>query len=77
MQNIRRKFYFMSRLQLQPLWIDFNGTHHGNLLPGMVDMTLVTSQHGFKGQGRVAQLAERRSLAGELTLSCARPAADR
>jgi len=26
--------------------------------------------------GRVAQLAERRSLAGELTLSCARPAAD-
>jgi len=25
----------------------------------------------------VAQLAERRSLAGELTLSCARPAADR
>jgi len=26
--------------------------------------------------GCVAQLAERRSLAGELTLSCARPAAD-
>ena len=26
--------------------------------------------------GRVAQLAERRSLAGELTLSCARPSAD-
>jgi len=27
--------------------------------------------------GCVAQLAERRSLAGELTFSCARPAADR
>jgi len=26
--------------------------------------------------GCIAQLAERRSLAGELTLSCARPAAD-
>jgi len=26
--------------------------------------------------GCVAQLAERRSLAGELTLSCARPSAD-
>jgi len=26
--------------------------------------------------GCVAQLAERRSLTGELTLSCARPAAD-
>jgi len=29
-----------------------------------------------KPVGCVAQLAERRSLAGELTLSCARPAAD-
>jgi len=30
----------------------------------------------FNLVGCVAQLAERRSLAGELTLSCARPAAD-
>jgi len=29
-----------------------------------------------KSVGCVAQLAERRSLAGELTLSCARPSAD-
>jgi len=31
---------------------------------------------GFQSVGCVAQLAERRSLAGELTLSCARPSAD-
>jgi len=31
---------------------------------------------GYRIVGCVAQLAERRSLAGELTLSCARPSAN-
>ena len=34
------------------------------------------SGYDLRHPGCVAQLAERRSLAGELTLSCARPAAD-
>ena len=45
----------------------YNYDYDRNMHPAVASPSLV---------GCVAQLAERRSLAGELTLSCARPAAD-